>query len=370
MLLFWTLAAAISGGAALLVLLRARAAERTSGPADPQLEVYRRQLAEIDDLAERGLLGPDEHKAAHAEAGRRLLAEARRGRPAAAAPAGAGRRWVLAAAVAAPLVALAGYLALGSPGFPDQPYRERLKGWLATSRVDPTRLSAPELAAVLELIVAQNPKDARPLVFLAQVEARQGDFAGAARHLQTAVGLAPGDAEAWALLGESLIDLGGGQIDEDSLAAFRQARALNPAAVEPHYFLGRAAIASGNAAAGLAEWRTAEGLMARDDPRLGSLQAEISQVAATGRLPAESAEPQTGAAGSGAQQAAFIQSMVDRLAARLKTQPDDPAGWARLIKAYGVLGETAKRDAAIAEARRQFKDRPDALKTALGAASP
>ncbi len=57
--------------------------------------------------------------------------------------------------------------------------------------------------------------------------------------------------------------------------------------------------------------------------------------------------------------------MVDRLAARLKAQPDDPAGWARLIRSYGVLGRNDLRQAAIADARRLFKDRPDALKTAL-----
>ncbi len=57
--------------------------------------------------------------------------------------------------------------------------------------------------------------------------------------------------------------------------------------------------------------------------------------------------------------------MVDRLAKRLQTQPDDPQGWARLIRAYGVLGRKDRQDAAVAEARRLFKDRPDALRTAL-----
>src|SRR5215831_3775252 len=149
MLLFWIMAALISGGAALLILLRSAAAERAGGPADPELEVYRRQLAEIDELAERGLLGPDERKAAHAEAGRRLLGHA--GRRTAQAPAapGAGRRWVLAAALAAPLLALVGYLVLGSPGVPDQPYQSRLRGWLQTSRTNPGSLGPAELRAVL-----------------------------------------------------------------------------------------------------------------------------------------------------------------------------------------------------------------------------
>ena len=63
--------------------------------------------------------------------------------------------------------------------------------------------------------------------------------------------------------------------------------------------------------------------------------------------------------------------MVDRLAARLKRQPDDPEGWARLIRAYGVLHQSDRRSAAIAEARRLFKDRPNDLRTALqGEAGP
>ncbi len=67
----------------------------------------------------------------------------------------------------------------------------------------------------------------------------------------------------------------------------------------------------------------------------------------------------------GGDQAAFIQSMVDRLAGELKARPDDPAGWARLIRSYGVLGQADRRRAAIDQARRLFKDRPAALATAL-----
>ena len=71
MLLFWILAALISVGVATLIMARAAAAERRTGPADPTLEVYRRQLSEIDDLAGRGLLGTDERTAAHARPDRR-----------------------------------------------------------------------------------------------------------------------------------------------------------------------------------------------------------------------------------------------------------------------------------------------------------
>jgi cytochrome c-type biogenesis protein CcmH len=46
---------------------------------------------------------------------------------------------------------------------------------------------------------------------------------------------------------------------------------------------------------------------------------------------------------------AMIRSMVEQLAARLETTPDDFDGWQRLARSYGVLGE--KRQAAAAAER-------------------
>ena len=45
----------------------------------------------------------------------------------------------------------------------------------------------------------------------------------------------------------------------------------------------------------------------------------------------------------------MIRSMVERLAERLKKDPEDPDGWRRLAHAYRVLGESEK--AANAESR-------------------
>jgi cytochrome c-type biogenesis protein CcmH len=46
----------------------------------------------------------------------------------------------------------------------------------------------------------------------------------------------------------------------------------------------------------------------------------------------------------------MIRGMVERLAERLKQQPDDLAGWQRLARAYGVLGERDKATEALARA--------------------
>jgi len=365
MLLFWTLAGLISSGAALLILLRAARAARGGGAADPTLEVYRRQLAEIDELAERGLLGEAEHKAARAETGRRLLGEAERpGERGQGLAGGAARRLVLATAVAAPIVALAGYLLTGAPGLPDMPYKSRLESWKQVSASDPSRLTLPEMAAVLASQAKAKPHDPRPLYYLGMVERADGDLPSAVRDLQKSAELDPKRPRVWAALGMALVQEDQDQVGAQAQEAFRRAVALDPSVVEPRYFLARAEIAAGHADAGLADWRQLLASLPPQDPRRAVLQGEIDQVAKTGKLQA-ALPPAAAPPAEAGQEAAFIQSMVDRLAARLKAQPDDPEGWARLIRAYGVLHQDDRRSAAIAEAQRLFKARPAALRTAL-----
>ena len=372
MLLFWLLAALISVAVAALIMARAAAAERRGDPLDPTLEVYRRQLTEIDDLADRGLLRPAEQVAAHAEAGRRLLGEA--GRSAVVSRSTSplvARRIVLAAAAMAPAAALLIYLFAGRPNYPDQPFKARLKVWTAAAESGSTaRLAPAQLVAVLDASVAKRPNDARGLFLLGRFQAAAGDLISASRSLRRAAALAPRDAEIWAELGRVLAEAAPDNLSDEATQAFQHANALDPTAPMPRYFLARADIAAGRTAAGLAVWRDLADALPQGDAGRVALEADIAESARTGRLPQPVAGPAAQAGAVGGQQAAFIQSMVDRLAARLKAQPDDPAGWARLIRSYGVLGRNDLRQAAVAQARRQFKDRPDALKTALSDQAP
>jgi cytochrome c-type biogenesis protein CcmH len=62
----------------------------------------------------------------------------------------------------------------------------------------------------------------------------------------------------------------------------------------------------------------------------------------------------------------MIESMVARLAARLKDSPDDAEGWLRLARSYGVLGEAAKARDAFARAATL---RPDDVAVQVGYAN-
>ena len=66
--------------------------------------------------------------------------------------------------------------------------------------------------------------------------------------------------------------------------------------------------------------------------------------------------------------AAMIAGMVDSLAARLEDAPDDPGGWARLIRARGVLEQSEQQAQDIARMRAVYAGDPDTTARILAAA--
>jgi cytochrome c-type biogenesis protein CcmH len=376
MIAFSIAAVLLSAVAAALILQRAACAARRSD-ADPTLAVYRRQVSEIDDLAERGLLAEGELRAARAEASRRLLAAARspdlaadsapvEGQAARPKVSRGVRLTVLAGAVIAPLLAVGLYSLRGSPDVPDQPFAQRLKDWTSA---DPAGLGPAQMAAVLETIVKARPNEVEPLTYLARAQAATGNLPAATETIRKATRLAPRQAGLWSDLGQLLVMQSQGHETAEAVAAFRRAVALDPKLPSARYHLDRARIVGGDLAGGLAGWRALAQDMPAGDPQRVMLEAEIDATAKAGHLttPQAASEPQpapaAAASAGGADQRAFIQSMVDRLAARLKASPDDPAGWARLIRSYAILGDSPKMQAALDRAHALFKDRPADLKT-------
>jgi len=360
MIWLWIAAALVSAALAALVVQRAVSASRAQPAANPALAVYRRQMAELDELAERGVLGEGERRSVRAETGRRLLAAAdREEAPLRRAKPGV----VMLAAAIAPLAAVGAYFVLGAPGYPDQPFKTRLAAWRGA---DPQTLQAPQMAAILRAIAAERPTDPEPLRQLAVAEFASREPTEAIQALHRAIALAPSRPDLWELLGQALVVQAGGEADADAQAAFRRLLALNPGNINARYYLARAKIAAGDVAGGLADWKALQSAVPADDPRSAALAHDVAEVSMTNRLPA--AEARADASVGGPQ----IQAMVDGLAARLQANPDDPAGWVRLVRAYAVLRETDQRDLALANARRRYAGRADVLAqlSAAAAAAP
>ncbi|PZQ63274.1 MAG: c-type cytochrome biogenesis protein CcmI [Phenylobacterium zucineum] len=346
MLVFWAVAGVLTAVAAGLILMRAAGAAETAATADPAPVLYRRQLAEIADLAERGLMGAAERKAAEAEAARRLLAATDAPQQAWSADPRA-RRVVLVAGLAAPAIALGLYLTLGAPGYPDQPFAQRLAGWRQTPLES---LTPPQLAAVLRVATRERPTDAEGFRLLGLVEAAAQNPVAAVRALRQALALAPQRVDIWQMLGEAEIVEAGGKVDADAQAAFRKVLELSPKDPGARFYLANAKAEAGRRAEAAADLDALLAEMPASDPRrqvVANAAAELK-----GQPPQPKGDPQ---------QLALIQGMVASLAGKLEADPNNPEGWVRLVRAYAVLGDTDKRDAAYASARARYAGSPQVL---------
>lgn len=351
MIALWVAAGVLSAAAAGLVLHRAARAALDAGSSDPTLAVYRRQLGEIDDLAGRGLIEEPERKAAHAEAGRRLLAAAdHESQPWSASP--GQRRPVLVAAALAPLLALAIYVAVGAPGMPDQPIRARIAHWRAS---DLASLTAPQMAAVLREVTAEHP-DPEGYRFLALAENQSDNPSSAARALRKAIALSPKRGDLWEMLGVSLVAEANGQETPGAVTAFKRALQLDPNAVLARFHLARAQAQAGDRPGAVAALKALQADMPIEDPRRESLAQAI--VEAQGPAPDAVAAVANAAPGD---QVQMIRGMVAGLAAKLEANPDDPEGWVRLVRSYAVLGDARSRDQALTDAKARYRGRADVL---------
>jgi cytochrome c-type biogenesis protein CcmH len=354
-LIFWLAAAALAIGLGGLVFafsgLAARRAEKQV--EDPSMAVYRRQLEELDELAGRGLLPEAEQRAARAEAGRRLISAADRKAQTETAGGRISKLAVAGGAVAAAAGAFAMYLWLGSPGQGDQPYRARLKSWAA----DLEFLPPQELAAVLRQAVAKRPQDVQGLIYLGRVEAAAGDAAAAARAYGRARRLEPNNIQYVALEAEAQLAASEGTVTPEAEAALRRLIALDPTDAMARFYLAKADITAGRTQQGLAVWKQLEAQLPADDPSKARIRQEIANVEGTGPAANPALAAQIAQADAPAQ-AQFIKGMVSKLAGRLKEKPDDPDGWARLIRAYGVLNDKEAQARAIADMKKVYAARP------------
>lgn len=346
MLLFWAVAGGLAAAAAGLILMRAAGAAGEATVADPAPMLYRRQLSEIGDLVERGLMGEAERKGAEAEAARRLLAASDRSEASWSADPRA-RLVVLVAVCAAPALALGLYLKLGAAGLQDQPYEKRVAAWRGANLDD---LSPVELAAVMRKVTSERPNDAEGLRLLGMVESASDNPIAAIRALRRAAQLAPGNVDIWRQLGEAEVVAGGGKIGDGARLAFGRVLALSPGDAGARFYLARGKAEAGKAVEAAGDLQDLLAGMPPGDPRRAVVERELANV--QGRPAAPTADPQ---------QLAMIQGMVAGLAAKIEADPNNPEGWVRLVRAYAVLGDTARRDAAYSKARARYAGQPAML---------
>ena len=381
-MMLWAGIAALTALAVLMLVWPLAKSGRRDDRLARDLAVYRDQLSELDLEVERGTLRADERDAARTEIERRML---RAAEAAETKVAGGGlRAGALAVGVALllPLLAVPIYLHLGMPEMPDRPLAQRqdvLEEHAAMARFE-------DMAERLASRLKAAPDDIQGWKLLARTFAvleRHGESAEAYRR---ATALDPADGSLLSLLGEALIFEAKGEVTPEAVQVFDRVLLLDPMDAAARFYRALAFAQAGDAESAYEGWLALAKDASADVPWRDMLMANLESAAKRlGRDLAKELPPPPAAAGPTAAQVeavsrmsaddrnAMIQSMVERLAERMKETPGDLDGWMRLGQAYGVLG---RKDDAVAAYRRaralagektpQYQSVTDALR-ALGA---
>ncbi|UCI18218.1 c-type cytochrome biogenesis protein CcmI [Mesorhizobium sp. B2-1-8] len=372
-MLFWVIAAILTLGASLAVLLPlAGASKDASSSGDHDLEVYRDQLDELDRDAARGLIGPAEAAEARAEIARRILrlgnadmADKTSGRSASVT----ARLVATAAVLVVPLVSWGLYSQIGSPDLPSQPLSERLAKNPADSSVD-------ELVARAEAHLAANPSDGRGWDVLAPVYLRMQRFADAAAAYRNAIRLDGDNAARQAGLGEAIAGAAGGIVSADAQDAFEAALKLDPANAKASFYLAMALAQEGRGKEAAAAWQAMLGRLPPNSPWRGAVEQALAKsggpefASGVAAKSPDAADVDAASSMSPQDREAMINTMVAGLDDKLRQNPRDPEGWMRLVRSYVVLGKTDQARDALGRAIAVFgADSDEARKFTAFAAS-
>ena len=374
--------------AVLVVLLFPLLRKQTeiSQRVDYDIVVYRDQLAEVDKDVARELLTSDQAAAARAEIYRRMLAaeDAEEAISNRGLKSGEGfrSRLVLAIAlfIAVPLGAGLLYIYLGSPELPGKSYAEQ-----KNSSEFAMATEAEKWAAQLAI-----KPDAEGFKRLADTYFTLRRYDQAASAYQQVIDMNGGNATVWSELGEALTIGHEDLVVPEAHKAFTKALRLDKHDARARFYLGLSETQINEPRRAVAIWRDLEKDSPADAPWLAMVREHITSFAKDGGFDPLSVPPEppsllsphdvavkgTGkslpAASSAADTATsimamkpddqkiMIHKMVDRLAEKMKANPNDLDGWSRLANAYRVLGETDKAQEAEgkAEALKANASRP------------
>jgi cytochrome c-type biogenesis protein CcmH len=379
-MLFWIFSALLTVAAAVLLLSPLlRASARATRYDEGEAAVYRDQLRELERDKAQGLISAEDADYARAEIGRRLLAVAGRASsedgadaagtvdavPSGEKPKRKGRYGLSQAFIllCLPLIGLAGYLEIGSPGTPDAPLAARIE-----NPGDDVNL----LIAKVERHLAENPDDGNGWNVLAPVYFRVGRLDDAEMAFRNAIRLLGADPDRLNGLGEALVTRNDGIVTEDAAKAFEAARKMQPNNPRADYYLALALEQGGRRAEALKAFQEIAAASPAGAPWMDLINRHIATnsdgvplanaPATTPAAPANPAAPGNPTAGdiaaaqdmSEADRSQMIRGMVESLDQKLKDDPNNFEGWMRLVRSYAMLKDKARAEAALKDGLKAF----------------
>lgn len=248
------------------------------GEARPSYDigVYRDQLKELERDLERGTLSADQAQQARAEIERRLLAADTRRREGPGFR--GGRKASAILMLAMPLVpagAVAMYLSLGEPTMPDMPFAQRTD---IQPGQDLAALEAVQQAILdMRARIEANADDAEAWMLLGHSLLSLERFPEASEALSTAADLT-NDPYIRAEAAEAEVAAASSIVSDQALAAFEALHALDPLEPKSRFYIGLAAEQAGDPDRAVQEWIDLIALSPRNAPWLTAVQQEIGRV--------------------------------------------------------------------------------------------
>jgi cytochrome c-type biogenesis protein CcmH len=273
------------------------------------------------------------------------------------------------------LAALALYLAFGSPGLPDQPNAGR-------ERLALEKASVAQRVAQVEARLRERPEDGKGWDVIAPVYLAQQRYHDAAQAFAKAIRLLGESTQRLAGFAEATVLANDGIVTEDARQAYEKILKLDPSRVEPRFWLALAKEQDGDLARAAQDYQSLLAEAPAQAPWRSAVEERLKAVKsrlAAGHAPTTPGPTAEDIAAadklSADDRVRMIHQMVERLAARLKVNSQDLAGWHRLVRAYASLGEKDKALQALTEARNAFAgdgaslSQLDALAQSLGLGS-
>ncbi len=392
---FWIIVAAL---ALLSLAILAVAVLRGRPGAEPaaayDLRVYRDQLKELDRDLARGVVAGAEAEQTRTEIARRILAaDAQMQKGSGQSANTPGRRMLIAVLGLAVVGGSFGlYATIGAPGYGDLPrsLREANAAEIRAERPPQSEAEANapafppsgevseeyhQLVDRLRATVEARPDDLQGHVLLAQNEALLGNYA-AAHAAQAGVLRIRGDQATgrdYANYADLMILAAGGYVSAEAEAALSEALKRQPTNGTAQYYWGLMYAQTGRPDLAFRIWQRLLAAGPPDAVWIPPIRGQIENIAMLAGesrfvlppeqpLPGPSAEDMEAASDmTDADREDMIRGMVDRLAERLAGEGGSAGEWARLIRALGVLGETARATAIRNEALQVFSDDPGSV---------
>lgn len=388
MSLLWILIAVIFL-LALVIMATPLVRQRSAAPVARKtydVAIYKDQLKEAEREFERGLLTPEQVEAVKIELQRKLLASAT---STGSDEADTAERTASQAATAIGILiflgagSLGAYLYLGSPAIENLAYADR-DITREQQQAAGNQKAVAEMTTLVERLekrMEQDPDNLEGWLMLGRSASSLGQFPRALRAYEQALQRAPENPQILVDYAETVVFLNEGRVSSEALQALEKAHLLNAAHPKARYYIALRQAQSGYLKNAVQEWIDLLAISLPDASWVPTVRAQIDAAANEAEIDLATMKPSEEALRIGTNIRAsvnarptapgptredveaasemnsedrqeMIRSMVERLAERLRDNPDDREGWLRLANAYRVLGQLDKASEAQARAEK------------------